>query len=81
LPERDKIYGKGYGFLPEHEVQSILFEGCAMDLIGPWTVHVLGRPYKIKVLTVIDTVTGLVKLARIEKRIQIMSCESLRNVG
>jgi hypothetical protein len=38
-----------------------------MDLIGPWTVQVCGRPYKFEALTVIDTVTNLVKLVRIEK--------------
>ncbi len=39
-----------------------------MDLIGPWTVQVCGRPYKIEALTVIDTATNLVKLVRIEKK-------------
>ncbi len=36
--QRNKLDGKGYGFLPEHKVQSIPFEECASDLIGPWTV-------------------------------------------
>ena len=27
---------KGFGFLPEQEVQSTPFEECALDLIGPW---------------------------------------------
>jgi hypothetical protein len=49
-----------------------------MNLTGPWTVQVHGRPYKFKMLTVIDTVTNLV---RIEKRIQIMSCKCLHYVG
>jgi hypothetical protein len=66
--QRNKLDGKGYGFLPEHEVHSILFEECAVDLIGPWTVQVCGRPYKFKALTVIDTVTNLVELVRIEKK-------------
>jgi hypothetical protein len=39
-----------------------------VDLIGPWTVQVCGRPYKFEVLTVIDTVTNLVKLVRIAKK-------------
>jgi hypothetical protein len=66
--QRNKLDGKGYGFLREREVRSIPFEECAVDLIGPWTVQVHGRPYKFKALTVIDTVTNLVKLVRIEKK-------------
>jgi hypothetical protein len=62
-----KIDGKGYGFLPKHEVCSILFEECTADQTGTWTVQVHGRPYKFESLTVIDTVTNLVKLVRIKK--------------
>ncbi len=68
MPERSKLDGKGYGFLPEREVRSIPFEKCAVDLIGPWTVQVCGRPYKFEELTVIDTATKLVELVRIEKK-------------
>ncbi len=66
--QRNKLDGKGYGFLPEHEVHSIPFEECAVDLIGPWTVQVCGRPYKIEALKVIDNVTNLVELVRNEKK-------------
>jgi hypothetical protein len=34
-----KLDGKGYGFLPEHEVQSIPFEECSLNLIGPWKIE------------------------------------------
>jgi hypothetical protein len=63
-----KLDGKGFGLLPECEVRSIPFEECAVDLIGPWTVQVCGKPYKFEALTVKDTVTNLVKLVRIEKK-------------
>jgi hypothetical protein len=33
-----------------------------MDLIGPWTIQVRGNPYEFEALSVIDTVTNLVKL-------------------
>ncbi len=33
--QRNKLDGKGYGFLPEREVHSIPVEECAVDLIGP----------------------------------------------
>jgi hypothetical protein len=64
----NKLDGKGYGFLSEHEVCSIPFEECAVGLIRPWTVQVRGKPYKFEALTVIDTVTNLVKLFRIERK-------------
>ncbi len=37
--QRTKLDGKGYGFLPECEVQSIPFEECTMDLIGLWKIQ------------------------------------------
>jgi hypothetical protein len=64
--QRKKLGGKGYECLPEREVQSILFEECTVDLIGPWTGQVCGRPYKFEALTMIETVTNLVELVRIE---------------
>jgi hypothetical protein len=36
---RNKLDGKGYGFLPENEVQSIPFEEYTLDLIGPWKIQ------------------------------------------
>jgi hypothetical protein len=45
-----------------------MFEECAVDLIGPWTVQVCERPNKFEALTAIETVTNLVKLVRIEKK-------------
>jgi hypothetical protein len=37
--QRTKLDGKGYGFLPEGEVQSNPFEECTVDLIGPWIIQ------------------------------------------
>jgi hypothetical protein len=45
-----------------------LFEVCAVDLIGQWTVQVCERPYEFEALTVIYTVTNLVDLVRIERK-------------
>ncbi len=66
--QRNKLDGKGYGLLPERGFQLIPFEECAVDLAGPWTVQVHGRPYEFEALTVIDTVTNLVKLVRNERK-------------
>jgi hypothetical protein len=37
-----------------------------MDLIGTWVVQVCGNPYEFDTLTVIDTVTNLVELVRVD---------------
>jgi hypothetical protein len=62
-------YGRrGYGYLSEHEVQSIPFEECVVDLIGPWIAQVHGNPYEFSALTAIDTVTHLVELIRVDDK-------------
>jgi transposase InsO family protein len=68
LLPRKKLDDKGYGFLPEQEIHLIPFEECATDLTGPWTIQVPGNPYKFKVLTVIDTVTNLVELIKMDNK-------------
>ncbi len=60
--------GRGYRLLPEREVRSIPFEECAVDLIGPWVVQERCNPYEFSALTVIDTVTNLVELVRIDDK-------------
>jgi hypothetical protein len=79
--KRNKLDGTGYGFLPEPKVRSIPFEECAMDQIGPRTVQVRGNPFEFEALSVIDTVTNLVKLIRInDKRSQTVARNS-HNIG
>jgi hypothetical protein len=39
-----------------------------MDLIGAWIVRVSGRQYEFEALTVIDTVTNLVELIRVDDK-------------
>jgi hypothetical protein len=57
--QRSKLDGKGYGFFPEHEVQSIQFEECTMDLIGPWNIQVCGKPHKFEVFKTVQIEIGL----------------------
>jgi hypothetical protein len=38
-----------------------------VDLTGPWVVQVCGNPFEFDVLTVINTVTNLVELIRVDK--------------
>jgi hypothetical protein len=37
-----------------------------VDLIGPWVVQVCDKPYDFDALTVINTVTNLVELIRVD---------------
>jgi hypothetical protein len=39
-----------------------------VDLIGPWIVQVCGNPYEFSALTLIDTVTNLVELVKIDEK-------------
>ena len=63
--QRFKLDGKGYGHLPEREICSMPFKECAVDLIGPWTIQVRDK-YELNALTMIDTVSNLVELVRID---------------
>jgi hypothetical protein len=47
-----KLEGKGYGNLPECEVQSNLLEECTMDSIGPWNIQACGKPHKFQAFDV-----------------------------
>jgi hypothetical protein len=54
--------------LPEHELCSVPFEECAVDLIGPWIIQVHNKQYEFNALTVLDTVSNLVELVRIDEK-------------
>ncbi len=66
--QRNKLSGTGYGLLPERELRSVPFEECVVDLIGPWIIQVCNKPYEFNALTVIDTVSNLVELVRIDEK-------------
>jgi hypothetical protein len=66
--QRNKLDDKGYGLLPEQKNRSMPFEECAVDLIGPWTIQVCDKPYEFNALTMIDTVSNLVELVRIDDK-------------
>jgi hypothetical protein len=66
--QRNKLSGTGYGLIPEHELRSVPFKECAVNLIGPWIIQVCNKPYDFNALTVIDTVSNLVELFRIDEK-------------
>jgi len=66
--ERYKLEGRGYGLLPERSVTLAPWEEVALDLIGPWTIQILGTVYEFYALTCIDTVSNLVELIRCDHK-------------
>ena len=58
--QRNKLEGRGYGYLPKHEVCMLPFEECVVDLLEPWVIQVHKKTYEFEALTVINTVTNLV---------------------
>ena len=67
--QKHKLDGKGYGLLPMRDLNAQPFEEVVVDLIGPWKIQVRGKPYEFNALTAIDTVTNLVEIVRIDKKI------------
>ena len=64
----NKLDGKGYGLLPEHEVHALPFEECTIDLIGLWTIQFRDELYEFNALTMIGTVSNLAELVRIDNK-------------
>ncbi len=55
--------------MPERKIRAMPFKECAVDLIGPWTIQVQDTLYEFNALTMIDTVSNLVELVRIDDKI------------
>ena len=73
--QRHRLSGRGYGLLPEREMQTAPWEEVAIDLIGPWDVKVRGKVIQFNALTCIDTASNLVELIRIDNK----TAEHVRN--
>ena len=66
--QRHKLPGKGYGLLPEKDVKTQPFEEVAVDLIGPWEVKIHKKKVTFLALTIIDPVTNLTELVRVDNK-------------
>ena len=44
------------------------FKECSVNLIEPWMIQVQDRPYEFNALIMIDTVSNLVELVRIDDK-------------
>jgi hypothetical protein len=76
-----KLAGRGYGLLPEQEVQIAPWEEVAINLIGPWKVKVDGQQVKFNAITYIDTALNLVKLIRVDNKTANTYVTSSRKFG
>jgi transposase InsO family protein len=56
--QRYKTPGRGYGKMPPREALLCPWREIACDLIGPWTIEVMGQKLRFRALTIIDTVTN-----------------------
>jgi hypothetical protein len=69
-----KLSGRGYWLLPECEVRVATWEEVAIDLIGTWTVKVIGCKVEFNALTCIDTASNLAALVHIDNKISLHIC-------
>ena len=66
--QRYKNNTRTYGFAPAREAELLPWSNIAVDLIGPWTLKIDDQNIKFTALTIIDTVTNLVEIVRLENK-------------
>jgi transposase InsO family protein len=66
--QRLKNVGRGHGETAAREASLLPWQDVAVDLIGPWTVSIGDRELKFSALTMIDMVTNLVEVVRIDNK-------------
>ena len=66
--QRMKNVGKGHGHLAPREAPLVPWREVAVDLIGPWTIEIGHEKHSFSALTIIDTVTNLVEIVRIQSK-------------
>jgi hypothetical protein len=66
--QRLKNVGRGHGETASREAPLLPWQDVAVDLIGPWTVSIGDRELKFSALTMIDMVTNLVEIVRIDNK-------------
>ena len=64
--QRNKQVGRLHGEAPPREALATPWREIAVDSIGPWTLEVQGHFIEFRALTVIDTVTNLVEIVRLD---------------
>jgi hypothetical protein len=64
--QRLKNVGHRHGETATHEASLLPWQDVAVDLLGPWTLSIGNKKLKFHALTIIDTVTNLVEIIRID---------------
>jgi transposase InsO family protein len=64
--QRLKQLGRGHGETALREATILPWRDVAVDLIGPWTLSIAGTKQKFNALTIIDMVTNLVEVVRVD---------------
>ena len=66
--QRHKLVGRVHGHAAAREAVVMPWRDVAVDLIGPWTMEIDGKKYTFQALTIIDMVTNLVEIKRIDNK-------------
>lgn len=66
--QRQKNVLQGHGHTAAREAHILPWREVAVDFIGPWTLNIRGVETQFLALTMIDTVTNLVELVRIDNK-------------
>ena len=66
--QRQKLVGRGHGEVAPREAALLPWREVAVDLIGPWTLEVAEQRLPFIALTMIDMVTNLVEVVRLNNK-------------
>ena len=66
--QRYKNVGRGHGSLAAREAPLMPWRDVAVDLIGPWILTIGDTQHEFHALTVIDTVTNLTEIVRLQNK-------------
>ncbi len=66
--QRKKQLQRGYGELPPREANIHPWRDICVDLIGPWTLQIAGQQHNFIALSIIDPVTNLAELIRLDNK-------------
>jgi hypothetical protein len=76
-----KQSGAGFGELAERDVVAAPWQKTHVDLIEPWRVAVNGIDVEFLALTVIDPITNLIELVRIDNKTSDHVAQNLPTLG
>ncbi|KAG7340303.1 integrase core domain containing protein [Nitzschia inconspicua] len=66
--QRLKNVGRGHGETASREASLLPWQDVAVDLIGPWTISIGNKNLTFSALTIVDMVTNLVEVVRIDNK-------------